>query len=69
MAAKLLAVKVGVLRKKSAASAIPAKVYSSALGPGSSLPGVKSFSKFDSQQISTDPKFSAFKELNPFSIV
>ena len=46
-AAKLLAVKVGVLKKKSAASAIPPKVCASAFGPGSSTPGVKSFSKFD----------------------
>ena len=50
-AAKLLAVKVGVLKKKSAASAIPPKVSASALGPGSSTPGVDSFSKFDSQQL------------------
>ena len=32
-AAKLLAVKVGVLKKKSAASAIPPKVCASAFGP------------------------------------
>ena len=50
-AANLLAVKVGVLKKKSAASAIPAKVRASALGPGSSPPQVESFSKFDSQQL------------------
>ena len=50
-AAKLLAVKVGVLKKKSAASAIPPKVCASAFGPGSSKPGVESFSKFDSQQL------------------
>ena len=50
-AAKLLAVKVGVLKKKSAASAIPPKVCASAFGPGSSTPGVESFSKFDSQQL------------------
>ena len=47
-AAKLLAVKFGVLKKKSAASAIPPKVCASAFGPGSSTPGVESFSKFDS---------------------
>ena len=47
-AAKLLAVKVGVLKKKSAASAIPPKVCASVFIPGSSTPGVKSFSKFDS---------------------
>ena len=50
-AAKLLAVKVGVLKKKSAASAIPPKVCASAFGLGSSTPGVESFSKFDSQQL------------------
>ena len=43
-AAKLLAVKVGLLKKKSAASAISAKVCAS-----SRTPGVKSFSKFDGQ--------------------
>ena len=48
-AAKLLAVKVGVLKKKSAASAIPPKLYAIAFGPGSSWPRVKSFSKFDGQ--------------------
>ena len=48
-AAKLLAVKVGVLKKKSAASAIPLILCAIAFGPGSSWPGVKSFSKFDSQ--------------------
>ena len=50
-AAKLLAVKVGVLKKKSAALAIPPKVCARAFGPDSSLPGVKSFSKFDSRQL------------------
>ena len=50
-AAKLLAVKVGALKKKSAASAIPPKMCASAFGPGSSTPGVKSFSKFDSRQL------------------
>lgn len=48
-AEKLLAVNIGVLKKKSAASAIPPKVCASAFGPGSSMPGVESFSKFDSQ--------------------
>ena len=47
----MLAVKFGVLKKKSAISAIPAEVCASAFGPGSSPPGVKSFSKFDSQQL------------------
>ena len=46
---KLLAVKVGILQRKSAASAIPAKLSASAFRPGSSLPWVKSFSKFDGQ--------------------
>ena len=50
-AAKLLAVKVGVLKKKSAASAIPPKVCASAFGPGSSTTGDESLSKFDSQQL------------------
>ena len=50
-AAKLLAFNVGVLKKKSAASAIPPKVCASAFGPGSSTPGVKSLLKFDSQQL------------------
>ena len=46
-ALKLLAVKVGVLKKKSAASVIPAKLCASAFGTGSSTPGVESFSKID----------------------
>ena len=51
-AAKLLAVKVGVLKKKSAALAIPAKVCAIAFRPPSSIPGeLESFSKFDSQQL------------------
>ena len=45
-AAKLLAVKVEVLQKKSSASA---EVCASTIGPGSSTSGVKSFSKCDSQ--------------------
>ena len=35
-AAKLLAVKVGVLKKKSAALVIPAELCASSFGPGSS---------------------------------
>ena len=50
-AAKLLAVKFGVLKKKSAATAISAEVNASAFGPGWSPPGVKSFSKFDSRHL------------------
>ena len=50
-AAKLIAVKVGVLKKESAPSAIPPKVCASTFGPGSSTHGVESFSKFDSQQL------------------
>ena len=46
-AAKLLAVKVGVLKKKSAASAISAEVCASPFGLGSNPGAVKSFSKFD----------------------
>ena len=50
-ASKLLAVKVGGLKKKSAASAIPTDLCASAFGPGL-IPGkLKSFSKFDSQQL------------------
>ena len=50
-ASKLLAVKVGGLKKKSAASAIPADLCASAFGPGSSPGPLLSFSKFDSQQL------------------
>ena len=49
LAAKLLADKVEVLKKKSAASAIQAKVCASVIGQGSSLSRVKSFSKFDGE--------------------
>ena len=48
--AKLLAVKAGGLKKKSATSAIPPKVCAS-VGLGSSTPGVQSFSKIYSQQL------------------
>ena len=50
-AAKLLAVNFRVLRKKSAASAIPTKLCASTFGPDSGLPGVESLSKLDSQQL------------------
>ena len=50
-AAKLQAVKFGVLKKKSAALAIPAKVCASAFGQDSSPPRVESFSKFDDQNL------------------
>ena len=50
-AAKLLAVKVGVLKKKSAALAIPPKLCAITFGPGSISGKVESFSKFDSQQL------------------
>ena len=50
-AAKLLAVKVEVLKEKSATSAIPAEVCAIAFSPGSSTTGVKSFSNFDSWQL------------------
>ena len=48
-AEKLLAVKVGVLKKKFPTSAIPAEVCANAFGTGSSPPRVESFSKFDGQ--------------------
>ena len=44
---KLLAIKVGGLKRKSAALAFKAKSCASALGPGLTLPEVKSYSKFD----------------------
>ena len=46
---KLLVVKVGVLKRKSAASAIPPELCASVFGPGSRTPGIESFSKFDGQ--------------------
>ena len=46
-AAKLLAVKDGVIKKESAPLAITAKECASAFDSGSTSPGVKSFSKFD----------------------
>ena len=46
-AAKLLAGKVEVLKKKSAVSVIPSKVCSSAFGPGLTLTRVLAFSKFE----------------------
>ena len=50
-AEKLLAVKVRVLKKKSAASVIQPKLSAIAFGLGS-IPGkVESVSKFDSQQL------------------
>ena len=46
-ALKLLAVKIGGLKKKSVASAIPPVLCAIAFGPGS-MPGpLESFSKFD----------------------
>ena len=50
-AAKLIAVKVGVLKKKSATSAIPANACAIPFGPGSNPGAVESFSKFDSRQL------------------
>ena len=49
-AAKLLAVKVGVL-KKSVASATPPKLCAIAFGPGLNPGVVESFPKFDSRQL------------------
>ena len=46
-----VAVKVGDLKKKSAASAITANACAIAFGPGSNPGAVESFSKFDSQQL------------------
>ena len=46
-ALKLLAVKVGGLKKKSAASAIPAKLCAIVFALDSSSPRVESFLKFD----------------------
>ena len=46
---KLLADKVGVLKKKSAALAIPPELCASAFGPELSSPEVESNPKFDSQ--------------------
>ena len=46
---KILAVKVGSLKKKSVALAFTAEVCASTFGPGLTLSGVKSFSKFDGQ--------------------
>ena len=46
MAAKLLAVKVGGLKKKSATTAIPDELYAIVFSPCSSPPRLKSFSKF-----------------------
>ena len=48
-ALKLLAVKFGGLKKKSAASAFTAEVGLSVFGLGSTPPGVKPFSQFDGQ--------------------
>ena len=45
--AKLTAVKVGGLTKKSANSTITAEVCASAISPGSTPPEAKAFSKFD----------------------
>ena len=50
-ALKLLAVKIGGLKKKSAASAIQADLCARVFGPGSNPGAVESFSKFDSQQL------------------
>ena len=50
-AAKLLAAKVGALKKKFAALAIPPELCAITFGPGSIPSKVESFSKFDSQQL------------------
>ena len=48
-ASKLLAVKVGGLKKKSATLAFTTEECASVFSPDSSLPWVESFSKFDGQ--------------------
>jgi hypothetical protein len=50
-ALKLVAVKVGGLKKKSATLAIPADLCARAFGLGSNLGAVESFSKFDNWQL------------------
>ena len=68
--AKLLAVKFGLLEKKSAASAIPAEVCASAISLGSRTPGVKSFSKFDGWQLCSPltyrPQIFSIERSKPF---
>ena len=65
-AAKLIAVKVGVLKKKSAASAIPAKVCASAIGPGSTPTGSESFSKYTAtlQPFDLQTLYYLYKEIS-----
>ena len=69
-ASKLLDVKVGVLKKKSASLAIPAQLCASTLGPCSSLPRVKSFSNFDEQQFCSPlthrPQIFCIERYKPF---
>ena len=64
---------IELLKKKSAASGIPAEVCASAFGPGLNPPLVESFSKFDSRQLSSPlnyrPQIFSNKNLNPFLIV
>ena len=50
-AAKILAVKVGGLEKKSATLAITAKMCASAYGPGMNPTGLDSFSKFGGKHL------------------
>ena len=50
-ASKLLAVKVGVRKKKSVALVIPAKLCASMFSLGSSSPRVESLLKFDGHQL------------------
>ena len=65
---KLLGVKVGVLKKKSAPLAISAELRASLFSPSLSWPRVESFSKFDGQQICRpiDLIFHVLKDQNPF---
>ena len=72
-AVKLLGVNVGVLKKKSAALAIPADLCARAFGPGSNPGAVEHFQSLTAGNFEAlwpkDLKFSAFKDLSPFSIV
>ena len=72
-ATKLLAVKFKVLEKKSATSAIAAKVCTSVCGLGSSPPGFKSFSKFDGRQFCSSltkrPYIASMKRSKPILFI
>jgi len=71
-AAKLLAFKVEVLKKKSAISAIPNEVYASAIGLGLSLPGFNNSQSLMADNFAafwlSNLILTAFKNLTPFQI-